>query len=549
MKEFLRNRTNRLLFIVGICLLVGLVLSPLFVSPDQEKIAPPSEQTISQTPIPPASKPKEYVPGQLMIRVKNGIAQNVLEQNLAQNNARIIDRIPEINILVLQVPTGTENQTVQNLIQSGVVEYAERDEIFHYNWVPNDPGLSQQYAIKKIQAEAAWDITKGSGIKVGLIDSGLQTNHPDLVGRIAATQNYSGEATLDDKIQHGTHTAGTITASTNNGVGIAGTCPECQIAFVKLGNNTSSSNIAKGITWTTDQGVKVINMSLGTPGACNQSVQTAINYAWGKGAVPVVSAGNESSNQPQSPASCTNVISVAATDANDKKASFSNYGNWVTVTAPGVNIYATFPGSTYKNLSGTSMSAPVTSAVVAMIWSTSYGTSPAAVKQRLCDTADKISGTGSNWQCGRVNLLNAVKSATTPSTAPSSAPSTAPSSAPPTVIVPTFGCMGSPSSICPTLPVSPNPSTGAPSGSTPPSTAPSQTPGNPTTPSPSVQPCEENNITYNRNRGKKHKKRSEGSISKFIQILLEFFIRLINLLLDKDGDNGGTNPLPPTDPC
>lgn len=547
MKEFLHNRTNRLLIIVGVLLLLGVLLSPLFVS-QEEKITPPSsQQTISPTPTPLPSTPKEYVPGQLMIKVKSGITQPVLEQQLTQNNARIIDRVPSINVLVLQVPPGTEDQTVQNLIQSGIVEYAERDEVFRYNWVPNDPGLSQQYAIKKIQAEAAWDITKGSGIKVGLLDSGLQTNHPDLAGRIATTKDFSGEGNMDDTVKHGTHTAGTITAATNNGVGIAGTCPECQLVFGKLGTTPQATRIIQGITWAADNGVKVINMSLGTGGSCSKATQDAITYAWNKGAISVVSAGNDSSNQPQSPASCQNVISVAATDANDKKASFSNYGSWVTVTAPGVNIYATYPGSTYKNLSGTSMSAPVTSAVVAMIWSTSYGTTPAAVKQRLCDTADKISGTGSNWQCGRVNLLSAVKNATTPSSAPSSAPSTAPSSAAPTMIVPTFGCMGSPSSICPTLPVSPNPSTGAPSGSTPPSTAPSQIPGNPANPSPSLQPCEENNITFNRNRGKKkHQRRNQGGISKFIQLLLEFFIRLINLLLGRGGDIA---PIPPTDPC
>lgn len=182
----------------------------------------------------------------------------------------------------------------------------------------------------------------------------------------------------------------------------------------------SSSGLANGINWAVNSGAKVINMSL-VVGA-SLTLGTAVNDAWSKGVVLVAAAGNGGIQTMMYPAAYPNVIAVGATDNNDAKASFSTYGaSWVDIAAPGVNVYSTFPNHKtvigrqygrslgYDIGSGTSMAAPIVAAVAALTWSSPAGTSNLSVRGKLESTADKISGTGTNWANGRVNANNAVK--------------------------------------------------------------------------------------------------------------------------------------------
>jgi thermitase len=183
-----------------------------------------------------------------------------------------------------------------------------------------------------------------------------------------------------------------------------------------LGDNGSGyySWVAKGITWAADNGAKVINLSLGGP-AGSGTLQNAVNYAWGKGCVIVVAAGNNGNGNPSYPAYYDNCIAVAATDPNDSKASFSNHGFWVDVAAPGVDIYSTLPNHknqigprNYGTLSGTSMAAPHVAGVAALVWATEYGTDNSAVRERIESTGDELEGTLGNYGIGRVNAYLAV---------------------------------------------------------------------------------------------------------------------------------------------
>ena len=177
------------------------------------------------------------------------------------------------------------------------------------------------------------------------------------------------------------------------------------------------STIINGIVWAADHGAKVINMSLGfgTPALCAASMQAAVDYAWNKGVVIVAATGNEGAGGASEPGNCRHVISVAATDQNDQKASFSNYGPNVTVAAPGVSILSTDYVGSYVQKSGTSMASPHVAGLAALIWSTVYGTSNAAVESRIRETADAINGTGTLWSVygGRINAASAVTSAAT----------------------------------------------------------------------------------------------------------------------------------------
>lgn len=383
-----------------------------------------------------AGENNNHVSGQVLVKFKEKVSQKEIENQLKSNHGRIINKIDAIGVLVLQVPQNAEEKVATALSRNPHVEYAELDYIAEAFLVPNDTyfaayqwgfentGQEIKGVIGKIDADidgpAAWDATS-SGVKVAVLDTGVDQDHEDLAPKIVANKDFTGSSTgYNDMYGHGTHVAGIVAAVTNNNKGVAGGCPACQLMNGKVLNDSglgANSGIANGIIWAAENGAKVINMSLGGS-MKSTTLERAVNYAWNNGVVIVAAAGNSSNPSKTYPAAYANAIAVAATDNNDRKASFSSYGTkWVDVAAPGVNIYSTFPNHAYQinkspNYdfgSGTSMAAPMTSAVAALIWSTPYGTSASQVRARLQSTADQIPGTGMYWSSGRVNAASAVK--------------------------------------------------------------------------------------------------------------------------------------------
>ena len=336
-------------------------------------------------------------------------------------------------------------------------------------YAPNDPyfanstlwGLSGTYGI---QAPAAWDVTRGSSsVVVAVVDTG-GTAHPDAGATVPgydmivdpAVANDGGGRDADpsdpgdgdaysSSSWHGTHVAGTINAIANNGVGVVGVAPNAKVQHVRvLGvGGGYTSDIVAGITWASGGAVpglpsnptpaSVINMSLGGVGACTADWQTAIDAAVARGTVVAVAAGNSNADAAGfSPASCRNVITVAATDSAGKRASFSNYGSTVEIAAPGVGIMSTLNdgalqvGSpSYASYSGTSMATPHVAGVVALMRSANPSLTPAQVTQ-LITTASNVTafpagacdGTASKT-CG-AGIINAMRllGAQAPITAP-----------------------------------------------------------------------------------------------------------------------------------
>lgn len=383
----------------------------------------------SVTPTPP------YIEDQLIIKYKQGVSQQDIEAHLKRLNSYIIKRIDAIHYIVIKTPKGQGEAILQELQRDGLIENADRDYINKVNYIPNDPDFNLQWHLVNtgqtisdqpgtvnadINADLAWDVTKG-GVKVAVIDTGVDANHPDLSSKIVAKQGFYGGGT-DDKFGHGTHVAGIIAATMDNSIGVSGVCPNCQLMVAKaLDDNGMGPDSAwlQAFTWASDNGAKVINMSFG--GTVNtQAKQDAVNYAWDKGIVVVAAAGNSGVNQPYYPCANVNVICVGATDNKDKKAQFSNYGNWVDVAAPGVKIHSTLPtnpsklqqmkglSTSYGALDGTSMATPVVAGIAGLVWTSSYGSTAQAVVDRIFTTSDRIQGTGTNWSKGRVNAAKAV---------------------------------------------------------------------------------------------------------------------------------------------
>jgi uncharacterized membrane protein len=232
-------------------------------------------------------------------------------------------------------------------------------------------------------------------------------------------RNFTTSNTTDDIYGHGTHVAGIAAANTNNGIGVAGLGYSCSIINVKvLGDDGMGywSWVAQGIIWAADNGAQVINLSLGDS-SNSSTVEDAINYAWNKGVVVVVAAGNEGNSDPFYPAYYPNCIAVAATDANDILSPWSNRGDWVDVAAPGDNILSTWGHKYYGSMSGTSMASPHVAGLAALVFTTvsdanGDGKLNDEVRDRIEASCDDIGVAGIGY--GRINAARAVSSVPVP---------------------------------------------------------------------------------------------------------------------------------------
>ncbi|MGQ8873876.1 S8 family peptidase [Paenibacillus sp. TSA_86.1] len=238
--------------------------------------------------------------------------------------------------------------------------------------IPNDVLFSDyQWNLPAIETNRGWNITKGNkDVIVAVVDTGVDVNHPDLKGKLLEGYNVvnPGNKPLDD-VGHGTHVAGIIGAIVNNNEGVAGMSWYNKVLPVKVLDNSGSGTtyaVAEGIIWAADHGAKVINMSLGNY-ADAQFLHDAIKYAFDRDIVLIAATGNDNTERPGYPAAYPEVFAVSATDPDMNKATYSNYGDYVDVTAPGSSIASTYPDNQYAALSGTSMASPHVAALAGLI--------------------------------------------------------------------------------------------------------------------------------------------------------------------------------------
>jgi subtilisin family serine protease len=308
-------------------------------------------------------------------------------------------------------------------------------------WVP-DPFTGGAYGTPEadIHAPGAWAINTGaSSVIVAIVDSGIDTSHPDFSGRllpgrhfyISGTSDVVNNADVTDDIGHGTHVAGIAVATGNNATGVAGVAWGVKILPVKVLDNGygTTATVVAGIDYAVQAGAKVINLSLGGP-SDSPTLAAAIAKAYSQGVLVVVAAGNcgdpstyqynNCNNIPDAtyyPAADADVLAVGASDEKDARASFSNYGPYVDVVAPGVAIYSTWPtysvpGSFYNYAydNGTSMSAPFVSGLAGLIFSQFTAYTPAQVAQAITSNADDLGTAGRDdyYGCGRINAARAL---------------------------------------------------------------------------------------------------------------------------------------------
>jgi len=392
--------------------------------------------------------PGRHVSGEILVGFRQGTTLVDIAQLNTAHGAAIIDAIPQLRVVRVRIPKGSDEGRVAAAYQRNPhVQYAEPEYVASAVAAPDDPYFSGgfQWDMAKVQASSAWDVTTGSAsVVVAILDTGVDLSHPDLQGKVIASVNFSDSSTASDLNGHGTHVAGIVGAATNNSQGMAGLGYNTSVMNVKvLGDNGTGgySWIAQGVVWAADHGAKVINLSLGAQFG-SSTLEDAINYAWNKGVVVVAAAGNNASSVPFYPAAYPNVIAVSSTDINDHLASSSNYGDWVDVAAPGTNIYSTLPLNDplqpggYGLMGGTSIASPHVAGLAALVFtrvtdSNVNGLINDEVRSCIEQNADSIgiAGIGS----GRINAYKSVlcsSSAPTPIPTPPPTPTATPTPSP-----------------------------------------------------------------------------------------------------------------------
>ncbi|MBL7813200.1 MAG: S8 family serine peptidase [Bacteroidetes bacterium] len=327
---------------------------------------------------------------------------------------------------------------IQRMTGVDMVESIPDYRFFH---TPNDL-QTKQWNLNKIQAESAWDISKGGkNILVGLVDDGMDTAHSDLqpalwhnpkeipgngkdddgngyaddcYGWDMADNDNNPGVVVSDNLSHGTHCAGIIGAASNNSNGIASIGYNVKILAVKCGKNGQPYiyNGYEGVEYCINNGTRIVSMSWGG-GGYSATYQAIFDYAYKKGVICVAAAGNSSTNAVMYPAGYNHVIAVGSTTNTDAKSGFSNYGSWVDVMAPGSAIYSTLPGNTYGNYSGTSMACPLVSGLCALMLSKNPSASATQIEACLKSGCENIDGMNPSYinqmGSGRINALQSMR--------------------------------------------------------------------------------------------------------------------------------------------
>jgi len=351
------------------------------------------------------------------------------------------------------IPGQSLDNTVSTLAINPNIEYVEPNYYVTIDIIPNDPNFQLQYGLHNdgtsgglanadVNAPEAWDVQTGNGVVIAVIDTGVDYTHPDLKDNIWVNPGEIADNGIDDDGNgfvddihgwdfandvndpaddhaHGTHVAGIIAATSNNGIGISGINWNAKIMALKFFDANgigSTANAIRAINYAVMMGVRLSNNSWGG-GGFSQALFDTIQAAAAEGHLFVAASGNDAvdtDSTPHYPSAydLPNIISVAATDDNDRLASFSNFGIVsVDIAAPGFRIESLIPNGLYQSLSGTSMSAPFISGAAGLVLSTVSGISAEALKAALLDNADRIPSLSGRVATGaRLNISRTLKS-------------------------------------------------------------------------------------------------------------------------------------------
>ncbi|MDQ4123915.1 MAG: S8 family serine peptidase [Acidobacteriota bacterium] len=402
-----------------------------------------------------AKAAKKYVEGELLVKYQNGLASPDSLFANSISGATVVQDFPDLSWQLVKLPAGvTVEQGLAQYANLVGVENAQPNYIYKLAANPNDAQFSQLYGMTKIKAPAAWETTTGSpNVVVAIIDTGIRYTHEDLAanmwrntGEIAANgvdddangfvddvygwDFFYNDSDPIDENGHGTHVAGTVGAVGNNTIGVAGVNWNVRLMAIKIYNNTgfgsTSAMLVNAYNYVRMMKTRGVNIRVtsnsygGCDEACgyDQATKDAIDRLGESDVLNVFAAGNDNRNietMPFYPASYNSpqILSVAASDQNDNRGSFSNFGvTSVDVAAPGVGILSTFHSnnSAYTSLTGTSMAAPHVSGAAALLAAANPSLSAASLKASLMNSVDVLSQwNGVVKTGGRLNVARAIQ--------------------------------------------------------------------------------------------------------------------------------------------
>jgi len=358
-----------------------------------------------------SSPSRSHASDELLVGFKAGVSSSVQQGILNQYQAKVKQDIPQIGTKLITVPAEAQDAVKEALSHNPAISFTEyNQDASVFDTTPNDYWWPNEWSQVLTQTNKAWDITQGSAsVVIAVLDTGVDPTQPDLQGAFTGGWNtLNSTSNTSDTDGHGTLSASVALARGNNTIGIASYCWKCTLMPVKvLDTSTGSiSSVSSGITWAADHGAKVISMSLGFS-ASSSTLSNAVSYARGKGAVVIAAAGNYGTNSPVYPAASPGAIGVAGTDGNDVLYSWSSYGSWVRLAAPGCNLSAGVNGW-YGTFCGTSSAAPAAAGIAGLLFSLTPTPSGPQVEQAITGSVD----TCCNGQItgGRANAYKAVNS-------------------------------------------------------------------------------------------------------------------------------------------
>ncbi|MBU1319037.1 MAG: S8 family serine peptidase [candidate division Zixibacteria bacterium] len=387
----------------------------------------------------------EYAAGEILVKFRADVKVQDINRIHAKHGTSEMYTSPRAGFKRISIPsTATVDQMVELFRGKPEVEYAEPNYIFHAFMTPNDPYYSYQWHMPMINMEQAWDQSTGTGVVVAIVDCGVAYENygsfaqaPDLAGTsfVPGYDFVNNDTHPNDDNGHGTHVAGTVAQTTNNGVGVTGVAFNCSIMPVKVLDSQGSgylSDVADGIIWAADNGADVINMSLGAS-STTSTLQNAVQYAYGMGVTIVCAAGNAGTPVAQYPAAYTECISVSAVRYDKALAYYSSYGSTIDICAPGGDVTVdqngdgyvdgvlqqTHDGSNYSSFSyyfyqGTSMASPHVAGVAALLLAKDGSLTPQQVRDAIQGSAEDLGAAGwdQSFGYGLVDANAALQSLT-----------------------------------------------------------------------------------------------------------------------------------------
>jgi subtilisin family serine protease len=367
-----------------------------------------------------AAQPSEQglIKGRMLVEVRDGVTPDALDKMIDVPGHKRY-KLGQSGLYIVDLPgNASERAVLARLAHNKHIKSAEQDRLVKSTLAVNDPYIGSAWHVGKVGASAAWDTAQGAGVTIAILDSGIDAAHADLAPNLVAGYNvYDSNTNLTDVCGHGTTVAGAAAAVSNNAIGVAGIAGRSRIMPVRIAYRqtdgscyASYSTVAQGLTLAADNGARIANVSYGGVSA-SSSVTSAANYMKSKGGLVFVSSGNTGTDQGFAPN--PSMIVVGATDSNDNRASWSSFGSFVSLAAPGSGIWTTQLGGGYGAVNGTSFASPVAAGVAALMMSAAPALTNTQIESLLFSTAVDLgtAGRDAHFGYGRVDALAAVQAA------------------------------------------------------------------------------------------------------------------------------------------